>query len=305
MATIRLGVCSSSAARAPSRVPRLLSWGHRFLRSIVCGSLAPYGLDAPPTTFEGPWGLRVYPPSPRTLPREVHPPVDFDPPPEFDGNEPLPRGAAPSLRFRASPRHPLRGSARRGRCHPAAAFRPQVFSTSRRLAPHEGSRACFIPQARPGLPLQGLLLPRSRTASRRPLPSCRCRRRASEETRHPLVFRALLPSRIRSPPDAGEGAGGAMPSWVSPRQGFSLPRPQATLPPPSPHVLGRPPYGTDVRLHLRVSAHRWHGSSLARPPTLRGSRPRRTAHPFEATTGPGSWFHREDETASPRSRALT
>ena len=33
---------------------------------------------------------------------------------------------------------------------PPASFRPQVFSTSRRFAPPSDSRACFIPQPRPG-----------------------------------------------------------------------------------------------------------------------------------------------------------
>jgi hypothetical protein len=40
----------------------------------------------------------------------------------------------------------------------SATFRPQAFSTSRRLSPHPGSRACFIPQPRQGfLTVLGLL----------------------------------------------------------------------------------------------------------------------------------------------------
>ena len=46
-----------------------------------------------------------------------------------------------------------------------ATFRPQVFSTSRRLAPPPASRACFIPQPRPGFSVQGLLPLRSVTIS--------------------------------------------------------------------------------------------------------------------------------------------
>jgi len=175
--------------------------------------------------------------------------------------QPAATRAAPSLRFLASPRHPRRRSARRSECQPAAAFRPQVFSTSRRFAPHVASRACFIPQARPGFTLQGLLLPGSRAASRRSLPSCRYRLA-------PAASRALLPPRVRCPPAAGEGVGGSMPSWGSSSPGSSLSRPQATLPPPSPHALRRHPYETDVHLRHRVSAHREPGSSLARPPTL-------------------------------------
>jgi len=42
-----------------------------------------------------------------------------------------------------------------------AAFRPQVFSTSRRFAPPPVSRACFIPLPRPGFPFRGLVPTRS------------------------------------------------------------------------------------------------------------------------------------------------
>jgi len=44
---------------------------------------------------------------------------------------------------------------------PLASFRPQVFSTSRRLAPSSASRACFIPQPRPGClaPFRGFSRP--------------------------------------------------------------------------------------------------------------------------------------------------
>jgi len=50
-----------------------------------------------------------------------------------------------------------------GNSQPPATLRPQVFSTSRRLAPSSNSRACFIPQPRPGfvLAVQGLLPIRS------------------------------------------------------------------------------------------------------------------------------------------------
>ena len=82
-------------------------------------------------------------------------------------------------------------------CRPVAAFRPQVFATSRRLSPCQTLRACFIPLAPAGFPLQGFSFSRSRIASRRPLPSCRYDRPASrfQVTRQPLVFRALLPRR--------------------------------------------------------------------------------------------------------------
>src|SRR5262245_34185887 len=47
-----------------------------------------------------------------------------------------------------------------------ASFRPQVFATSRRLLPLSSSRACFIPQPRPGSSfVQGLLTRRSHPSS--------------------------------------------------------------------------------------------------------------------------------------------
>jgi len=52
----------------------------------------------------------------------------------------------PSL-FATSP-VPVHSS--RGHPRPGSSFRPQVFATSRRLAPRTGSRACFIPLPRPG-----------------------------------------------------------------------------------------------------------------------------------------------------------
>ena len=53
-----------------------------------------------------------------------------------------------------------------------ASFRPQVFSTSRRLAPPPASRACFIPLPRPGFPFRGLVSRRSRADSSPAVPPC-------------------------------------------------------------------------------------------------------------------------------------
>jgi len=69
------------------------------------------------------------------------------------------------MRLPASSRLPPRRSARRTGVHAGAAFRPQVFSTSRRFAPHVASQAYFIPLARPGFALQGFSLTRSRPGS--------------------------------------------------------------------------------------------------------------------------------------------
>jgi len=56
-------------------------------------------------------------------------------------------------------------------------FRPQVFSTSRRLSPHPASRACFIPQPPPGTSARsGAYLLRAAAAFLigSELPPCRC-----------------------------------------------------------------------------------------------------------------------------------
>jgi len=58
--------------------------------------------------------------------------------------------ALPALGFLPSSRpHPCASTIARPSTT-ALAFRPQVFSTSRRLAPRTGSQACFIPLPRPG-----------------------------------------------------------------------------------------------------------------------------------------------------------
>jgi hypothetical protein len=108
---------------------------------------------------------------------------------------------------------------------PAPAMsRPQVFATSRRLAPCVTLRAYFIPLARPGFPLQGLPFPGSRAASRRPVPSCRCRRPsfATRTTKkRPLDFRALLPLGVRCAFGVPLGLPTARcPHGVHPRQGL-------------------------------------------------------------------------------------
>jgi hypothetical protein len=76
----------------------------------------------------------------------------------------------------------------RGGSQPPAAFRPQVFSTSRRLAPLPASRACFIPQPRPGFPFRVLVPTRSRASSSPAVPPC-----PSSRTRSPVA--RLPPAR--------------------------------------------------------------------------------------------------------------
>jgi hypothetical protein len=104
------------------------------------------------------------------------------------------------MRFFAFPRLQRCGFARHGGFHTAVAFRPQVFPTSRRFAPRSALRACFIPLARLGFPLQGFPLPGSRTSSRRPLPSCRLPPvplSPKGATSRRVGFRALLPLEVR------------------------------------------------------------------------------------------------------------
>jgi len=59
-----------------------------------------------------------------------------------------------------------------------ATFRPQVFSTSRRFPPPSASRACCIPQPRPGFIRSGVSPdPQPSLARRQAVPPCRCRSR--------------------------------------------------------------------------------------------------------------------------------
>jgi hypothetical protein len=70
-------------------------------------------------------------------------------------------------------------STRHERSHSPATFRPQVFSTSRRFAPAPTSRACSIPQPRPGfIPSRGFSLRAATFPRREELPPCRCPLRA-------------------------------------------------------------------------------------------------------------------------------
>lgn len=133
--------------------------------------------------------------SPRMFPSTVHPPTSFDSPPEFHETAPTAR------RFRLdSSSHEVRclfaPSAsrvrRRDGFHATAAVRPQVFATSRRLAPRYALWACFIPLARPGFSLQGLLLAGSRHGSSpRPCPH------AVTASRAPLARRPTRSSTSR------------------------------------------------------------------------------------------------------------
>jgi hypothetical protein len=271
---------------------------------LICGALAPNGLSAPPTAFRvSPSTLGVFatPPSPYTLAYGssslgLRPPpasCGASPPPGPKAGQLPPRGFLPLRAFSTAGR-PLRRMPHRRRL-----FRPQVFSTSRRLAPGDALRAYFIPLARPGLPLQGLSLPRSRIASRRPLPSCRYHRSPSaladgERTLARLQGLAPLESPLLDRL-AVKLAGDPMPSWGSPSPGSSLPRPWATLPQPSPRELRWRSYGTLSSLLPRVFPNRGLGLSLARLPTL-------LRFPTSSDRSPARVLDRTGLIVSPRAR---
>jgi len=210
---------------APSRARRLLSWGCRTLWSLMSGVLAPCWIERslPGLPELPPLASEVFgaPPSTRISRCALHPPVSFGPPSEYDepSHRPVSRRIAPPMRSPASSRHPLRGSVRHGGFHATAAFRPQVFATSRRFAPQDTLRACFIPQARPGFALQGFSLARSRLGSS-PTP-CPLVVTASDpplarRRRPKLRFRALLPWRVRCVRFTVKQSERPIPSWAFP-----------------------------------------------------------------------------------------
>jgi hypothetical protein len=177
-----------------------------------------------------PRGLRITA-VPASFTPAVHPPMSFSPPSESYETSP-PRVVSdygvPPVRFPASSRHQRRGSARHGGFHTTAAFRPRVFATPRRLAPHVTLRAYSIPQARPGFSLQGLSLARSRLGSSpRPCP-------LAVTAGTPLLakrllpkphFRALLPWRVRCARPAVKRTVHPIPSWAFPSSGLASSRP--------------------------------------------------------------------------------
>jgi hypothetical protein len=149
--------------------------------------------------------------------------------------------------------------ASRVRCHDGfhatAAVRPQVFATSRRFAPQNTLRACFIPLARPGFSLQGLSLAGSRYGSSpQLLPSCRYRALDSPcEALHAKPgFKALLSRRVRCDRPAVKRSGRPIPSWAFPSPGPASPRPEIVLPRSSPLELASHSYGTCASALLRV-----------------------------------------------------
>jgi hypothetical protein len=144
---------------------------------------------------------------------------------------------------------PLRGIT--GRVHHReasqvpASFRPRAFSAPRRLAPRTASRACFIPQPRPGfIRVQGLLPRCSQAFSSKVVPPCR-----SSPNPHPLTrvarsdlagSEALLHTETRA---AARGSAGLT---VAPL--FTFCSPESACPSPSRlPVRARPSFRFPVR----------------------------------------------------------
>jgi hypothetical protein len=179
------------------------------------------------------------------------------------------RGAAPPMRFVGLSAPSAPWVRRHDECQPVAAFRPQVFATSRRLSPRGALRACFVSLARLGFPLQGFPFPGSRASSRRSLPSCRYPRRASSLRKRFAVGPAsgsCSPWKSVARPSGYSPSGSSVPSWVFPSPGFSVLRPWLTFPCRLPsRASAEVVLDALANLLPRVFPNRSPGGSLARP----------------------------------------
>lgn len=179
----------------------------------------------------------------------VHPSLGFSPPSESPETCPPPasRPMVPPLRFPASSRTPQRGFARRAGFQAVAAFRPQVFATSRRFAPQ---LPCGLVPSRlhvQASPFRGFASPGAVPASRRPLPSCGCSRALPSLAGRPhpkLRFRALLPWRIRCDEATLKRPARPIPSWAFPSPGLPSLRTEA-------RVSARLPLSSFAPSHVR------------------------------------------------------
>jgi len=189
----------------------------------------------------------------------------------------LASGSSPSSRLHS------RAATFREDSHVLATLRPQVFSTSRRFAPHSSSRAYFIPLPRPGSrPFRGFS-PRAATLPHReePAPMPLVRARLTRLRRLPplpdLDFEAFIHARPRSPLRS-----------YSPRR---EPLPSSSFSPPgshsSPWAPAYPePSALHVHLgHLRLRVRPQGPSSASTPRGARSSRlrPDLPARGFEPT----------------------
>lgn len=95
------------------------------------------------------------------------------------------------LGFRSSSRHDRKASTRCKGFQSLATFRPQAFTASRRFTPLPGSRACSIPQPRPGFSRPGASPPVRRVAPHRTDPT------PMSLANRALTFRGRLPHSER------------------------------------------------------------------------------------------------------------
>jgi hypothetical protein len=177
-----------------------------------------------------------------------------------------------------------------------ATFRLQGFAPSCRLPPPRASRACFIPEALMGFTLQGLPLPRSRTA----FPAARCPpgvgvtgalptdlesvgpadRRfehrgtladpAMPSARSPARLQGLAPLESPFATAHREACCRPVPSWASSPPGFPTPRAAGRSPAPplscsGPRRSNGLPRWSSANLHPRVSTARGAARPLSRP----------------------------------------
>lgn len=108
-----------------------------------------------------------------------------------------------------------RESGPRGRCAPAT-VRPQRFSRSRRLTPPETCPGLFHPGNAPGIRSSGVSPPAGRSASPRPILSCRWPIPAApvkERREDPPGSRGLIPPGVRSVARTVKRARRSIPSW--------------------------------------------------------------------------------------------
>ena len=132
--------------------------------------------------------------------------------------------------FRPSSRHHRKRPLVRESPSIPASFRPQVFSTSRRLAPLSTLRVYCAPQPRPGFsPSRGFSRSTAVPTRRRSVPPCRCRPNTHRPKPAAMLERLDFEALLREP-------------MRSSGLGFSLPLGRSPLRVPPPSGSAHPPW---------------------------------------------------------------
>jgi len=170
-----------------------------------------------------------------------------------------------------------------GGSHSSASFRPRVFATSRRLAPSSVSRACFIPQPRPGFRLfrrsGASPIPQRFLARHQSRPPCRCSAHAHRRTGCHVLgarLRGFLPRGDAffrgggwpSLPSLPSSASSSLGSSLHHREPGSPDHPLVTLPPRSSSCRPVPGGGRGQglgQLGSSSASSRWPRWRLASP----------------------------------------